>query len=260
MAKLNDNARLLEELNRVISSGRFNRILILGDENLKVWSALKKVASAANMNTEIFDPHGKITFKYSEKVREYIKNIIEDIWLGLSLDGLDKNDRLDKIQEAYDDPELMEEFEDAITTAVDTQRGGEFDILYATNPYFKKWIDKLLVRREGKIPKISPEIANNFRDGVAGLRTVAELAGINDGTLIVCVSNKIIAEDLFVDVMNEIFTYRHCFIFFESSKDRLSMYHLLNSNPNAVFSKISIRIPNSKNKKYEDYLILCNFK
>lgn len=258
MAKLNDNARLLEELNKVISSGQFNRILILGDESLKVWSALKKVVSASTIGDriEIYDPRGKITFKYSDKVREYIKNIIEDIWLGLSLDGLEKNDRLDKIQEAYDDPELMEEFEDAITSAVDTQRGGEFDILYATNPYFKKWIDKLLVKREGKMSKISPEIANNFRDGVAGLRTVPELSGINDATLIVCVSNKIIAEDLFVDVMNEIFTYRHRFIFLESTKDRLLMHSLLNFNPNAVFSKIPIRM----NKKYEDYLILCNFK
>lgn len=256
MAKLNDNARLLEELNKTISSGQFNRILILGDESLKVWSALKKVVSASNIPIEIYDPRGKITFKYSDKVREYIKNIIDDIWLGLSLDGLEKNDRLDKIQEAYEDPELMEEFEDAINTAVDTQRGGEFDILYATNPYFKKWIDKLLVKKEGKMSKISPEICKNFKDGIVDLRTVPELSGINDATLIVCVSNKIITEDLFVDVMNEIFTYRHRFIFFESSKDRLSMYHLLNFNPNAVFSKIPIRM----NKKYEDYLILCNFK
>lgn len=253
MAKLNDNAKLLEELNKIIQNNRFNRILILGDETLKAWIALKKLSFSGEI--EIYDPKGKIAFKYSEKSREYMRAIIDDIWLGLSLDGLEKVDRLDKIQEAYEDPELMEEFEDAITTAVDTQRGGEFDILYATNQYFKKWIDKLFADVKGK-KKISNEIAKNLKPGIPGLKTTPELSGINDSTLIVCVSNKIIVEDLFVDVMEEIFTYKHRFLFFESTKDRLSMHHLLRFNPNVVFEKIPIR----QNKKYEDYLIKCNFK
>lgn len=258
MAKLNENAHLLEVLNNEIQNNRFNRILILGDETLKVWSALKHVVNASNIPIEVYDPKGKITFKYSEKVRQYLRDINDDIWLGLSLDGLDRNDRLDKIKEAYEDEELMEEFEESITTAIDTQRGGDFDILYATNTYFKKWIDKLFVKNKDSISKskISDNIVKTFKNGYTDLKTTPEIAGINDSTLIICVSNKIISEDLFMDVMTEIFNYKHKLIFFESTKDRLSMFHLLNFNPNAVFMKIPIR----QNKKYEDYLIKCNFK
>ena len=256
MAKLNENAHLLEVLNNELRDNRFNRILILGDETLKVWSALKHVVNAANIPIEVYDPKGKITFKYSERVRQYLRDINDDIWLGLSLDGLDKNDRLDKIKEAYEDEELMEEFEESITTAIDTQRGGDFDILYATNTYFKKWIDKLFVKNKDLKCKISDNIVRTFKTGYSDLRTTAEITGLNDSTLIICVSNKIIPEDLFMDVLTEIFNYKHKMIFFESTKDRLSMFHLLNFNPNAVFMKIPIR----QNKKYEDYLIKCNFK
>ena len=65
--------------------------------------------------------------------------------------------------------------------------------------------------------------------------------------------NKSITNNLFVDILNEIYTYNHKIVFVESTKDRLSINHMLRLTKNS--EKIIIR----KNNKYEDYLIKVNF-
>lgn len=256
---LSNNNNLFENLNNIVKESGKSKIVIIGDYSLKMFISLTRnnneILKKNKINdVYIYDPKGKIEFKYLKSINEMKQKVVEDFWNGIGLGGLDKKERIEKIKEADNDEELADEMLEAGENAIEALRveNNEFNDKYYTNKLFSKWIDGLVKKDEdSETISISQNLSRNYKSDY-DFKTIKEFNDFND-YLIICVSNKIIVDDLFVDILNEIYTYNHKIVFIESTKDRLCINHMLRLTRNS--EKIVIR----KNNKYEDYLIKVNF-
>lgn len=255
MAKNNDkNNKLYELLDSNIKN--ISKILILSDELLTIYKCLmtdsfKMLHTNRQIDTiELYDPKGKIEFKYGGELIEIKNNIINDIWSKLGLEEMNTRSKLEKINEALIDPDLMDEFEEAIKNSIDGQSDGRFNYYYENNITFKKWIDKLIIKTP-KGRKISESITKKYQPGYE-IRTIKELKNVDKNTLIICVSSKIVSNGIFTDVINDLLYYKNKMIFYETTRDNISIYQMLNLTVGCKKELIK------GDDKHEEYLVICN--
>ena len=236
---LSNNNNLFENLNKIVKESGKSKIIIIGDYSLKMFISLTRNDNEILKKNKIddvyiYDPKGKIEFKYLKSINEMKQKIVDDFWNGIGLGGLEKKERIDKIKEADNDEELAEEMLEAGENAVEALRveNNNFNDKYYSNKLFAKWIDNVVKKDdENELITISQNLSKDYK-GKYEFKTKRDFEDFND-YLIICVSNKIIVDDLFVDMLNEIYTYNHKIVFVESTKDRLSINHMLRLTKNS---------------------------
>ena len=237
-----------------IEESRRYRLFIIGDDRLKLASTIAKMKMNIPLSgIDIYDPKGKIDFVCG-KLYKIRKEIVESFWIELGLEEfirspLLKKEKMNELNIPGEDAEaLKEEMTNVIEAVIDT-----YDNDFSRNQYMTKWLEKVRNLNAAELSKEYPDVVIpelvNFVEGLPS--TVME-----NQYLFIVVSNKIIVNNMWNDLLDYIYNTFSRMLIYESTKDRLSIEQLLvKSHYTGQFNVLELRAT----KKYVDKLIRIHY-
>lgn len=241
-------------LKQQIEQSQRYKLFIIGDDRLKLSTIISRMKLNVPLSgIDIYDPKGKIDYVCG-KMYKIRKEIVEAFWTELGLEEfirspLMRKEKMSELNIPGEDSEaLREEMTDVIEAVIDT-----YDNDFTRNQYMSKWLEKVRSLNVAELSKEYPEaVIPELVNFVEGLPSSV----MENQYLFIVVSNKIVINNMWNDLLDYIYNTASRMLIYESTKDRLSIEQLLiKSHYTGQFNVLELRAT----KKYIDKLIRIHY-